>query len=102
MVSEEEIRVKLKEVKDPELHIDIMSLGLIYGIQVSEATGQVNVVMTLTSPACPAGDYLISGVQSALAVLEGVKDVQVELTFDPPWDPRERCSDEAKDMLGIF
>ena len=100
--TEEQVREALKTVIDPELHIDIVNLGLIYGIERNEEESKIHLQMTFTSPACPVGPQLKETVENVVAGLEGVKDARVEITFSPPWDPRVNCSDEAKDLLGIF
>lgn len=99
---EEKIRDILKTVYDPELGINIVDLGLIYGIEPSEDGKKVKVTHTLTTPACPIGPMLTAQIEEALAGLEGVEEVEVDLVFSPPWDPQEMCSDEAKFELGIF
>lgn len=99
---EAEIFEVLKGVVDPEIHIDVVSLGLVYEIDRNEETGHVNIRMTLTSPACPFGPELQRQVHAAAAALPEVKSVHVEIVFSPPWDPRTMASDEAKDILGIF
>ena len=100
--TEEQIREALKGVIDPELHIDIVNLGLIYSMERQEETGTVKVYMTFTSPACPLGPQLKETVENTVAGMEGVQEANVEITFDPPWSPQTHCSDEAKDILGIF
>ena len=93
-------------VKDPEIHISIAELGLIYGAEIKPAEGaegtRVKLVMSLTSPACPYGPMLLASVHGALAKIPGVRDVDVDLSFSPVWDPRTMASEEAKDQLGIF
>ena len=100
--TEEQIREALKTVIDPELHMDILNLGLIYGVEKNEEAGEINVRMTLTSPGCPYGPELQRMAHMAVASLPEVKSVNIEITFSPPWDPRTMASDEAKDMLGIY
>ena len=90
----------LKEVVDPELFVNIVDLGLVYDVNQDEE-GKVNVEMTLTSPACPAGPQIISDAKNALEKLEGVTEASIKLTMTPPWTP-ERMTDDAKDQLGIF
>ena len=93
-------------VQDPEIHISIAELGLIYGAEISDAKDsggkKVKLTMSLTSPACPYGPMLLASVHGALAKLPGVRDVDVDLSFDPVWDPKKMASEEAKDQLGIF
>lgn len=100
--TEEQIREILKTVVDPEIHLDIVNLGLIYGIEKNEEKSSVNVRMTLTSPGCPYGPEIQKQTHQAVAALPEVKEVNVEITFSPPWDPRTMASDDAKDTLGIF
>lgn len=89
----------LRTVIDPELMINIVDLGLIYNV-VQEAE-KVNVEMTLTSPACPAGPQLVTQSKKALEAVEGVTEAHIKLVLSPPWTP-ERMTDEARDQLGIF
>lgn len=89
----------LREVIDPELMINVVDLGLIYNVEQVDA--KVNVEMTLTSPACPAGPQLVQQAKMALERLEDVDEAEVKLTLNPPWSP-ERMTDEARDQLGIF
>jgi len=100
--TEDQVREVLKTVIDPEIHVDILNLGLIYGVENDEDKGHINVKMTLTSPACPFGPEIQRQTHTVVAALPGVKSVNVEITFSPPWDPRTMASDEAKDVLGIF
>lgn len=76
---------KLREVIDPELGCNLVDLGLIYGIAIEGP--RINVKMTLTTPGCPMHESLAYGVQTALLSLESVEDVQVEVVWDPPWNP---------------
>ena len=99
--TKEAIIAALKLVQDPEIHLSIIDLGLVYDIHV-EPEGKVQIKMTLTTPACPYGEILVGQAHRAVAELEGVKEVQIKLVWDPPWDPKEMCSDTAKDILGIW
>ncbi len=99
--TEEQVMDILKPVQDPEIRIGIVDLGLIYGVEVSDK-GFVTVNMTLTTPACPFGEELLTQAHMAVQKVEGVTGVEILLVWDPPWDPKERCSDEAKDQLGIW
>lgn len=90
----------LKTIFDPEIPVDIYELGLIYEIKVSPG-GKVDVLMTLTSPACPVAGTLPGEVEGKLKGISGVSDVKVELTFDPPWS-QELMSEEAKLELGFL
>ncbi|MBI2120571.1 MAG: metal-sulfur cluster assembly factor [Parcubacteria group bacterium] len=89
------ITEKLKTVKDPELGLDIVSLGLIRGVKIDD--DGVEVLMTLTSPFCPFADELIQSVEKAVGKLQNSGDVRVEITFDPPWEPPQ----EVKEALGL-
>jgi len=99
--TKEQIEEVLKPIQDPEIRIGVVDLGLIYDIKVDEE-GAVEIKMTLTTPACPYGEMLVSMVHRAAETLEGVSSVRVQLVWDPTWDPKEMCSDMAKDMLGIW
>lgn len=99
--SEAMIKDALSEVYDPEIGIDIVSLGLIYGTDIDE-NGLLTVEMTLTSPFCPLGSILQAQIHAVCAPLPGVEDVRVDLVWVPPWDPRTMASDEARLELGIY
>ena len=106
MVKFKEVGNALGEVYDPELHISITELGLIYAAALVDE-GQddgtsIKVTMSLTSPSCPYGQTLMDAVHKAISKIPGVFDVNVELTFAPTWDPRQMASEEAKEDLGIF
>lgn len=100
--NEMDIRKALTGVIDPELHLDILNLGLIYTVEPKPEEKHIRVEMTLTSPACPYGPELQRQTHDAVATLPEVKTVHVEIVFSPPWDPRTMASDDAKDILGIF
>jgi len=87
----------LKTVYDPEIPVNVYDLGLIYEINVNE-NDEVKIVMTLTAPGCPLAEQLPEQVKQAVAAVQGVKSVWVELTFDPVWTP-ERLSEEARILL---
>jgi FeS assembly SUF system protein len=97
---EMEIVNALKTVYDPEIPVNIYDLGLIYEVEVLEG-GKVRVLMTLTSPNCPVAESLPVEVQDAVASVAGVTGVDLNLTFDPPWD-RNMLSDEALLELGLL
>ena len=82
-VTEKDVRSALKTVKDPELNLDLVVLGLVYDIEVDE--GDVHVVMSLTSPMCPVADQIVSDARDAVSKIEGLESCEVDLTFDPPW-----------------
>lgn len=90
----------LRCVYDPEIPVNIVELGLIYDLRVSEA-GDVEIDMTLTAPNCPVAGSMPGEVEAAARAVPGVAEVKVELTFDPPWNP-SRMSEEAKLELGMF
>ena len=98
-VTEKDIRKALKTVKDPELNLDLVVLGLVYDIVVAD-DGSVRVVISLTSPGCPVAGQIVEDVRTAVLGVEGVEQAEVELTFDPPWTP-ERISPLIRSSLGI-
>ena len=89
----------LKTIYDPEIPVDIWTLHLIYGVEVDE-DGNVKIVMTVTAPNCPVAEVLPAEVKNRILAIMGVKDVDVELTFDPVWSI-DMLSDEAKAELGL-
>ncbi len=99
MLNQEALVIALKTVKDPELNLNVIDLGLVYSIQIHE--DQVEVEMTLTSPACPVGPELIRNAVAALEKVDGVTKADVRLVMSPPWSP-DRMTDEARDQLGFF
>jgi len=99
MVTKERILAALKNVYDPEIPVNIVDLGLIYNVDIDNDRGIVNIKMTLTAPGCPMGNYILSDVEMVLRSLENVKDVKIELTYDPPWSP-DMMSSDAKKNLG--
>lgn len=96
----EQVTTALKSVMDPELNMNVVDLGLIYGIDIEGV--KVKVTYTLTSPGCPLGPVIKGQMQSALARLAWVKEIQPELVWSPPWDPKTMASEEAKTDLGIW
>lgn len=90
----------IRECYDPEIPVNIYDLGLIYDVQVSE-TSKVDLVMTLTSPHCPVAEILPAQVKSRVELVDGVDEVDLELTWDPPWSP-ENMSEAAKLELGFM
>lgn len=87
----------LRDVIDPELGINIVDLGLVYGIDV-QPTG-VHVRLTMTTPACPLGEHIVRDAEERLEAIGDLGVIQVELVWDPPWEP-SRMSDEARRLLG--
>ena len=98
MVEKDKIIEALKKVTDPELNLDIWSLGLIYDVKIDNE--KITIVMTLTSPSCPYGDALMADVKRKVSEVEGVSEAIIEITFDPPWSP-EKMSEESRMALGI-
>ena len=96
----DKIIAALKKVYDPEMPVNIYELGLIYGIAVDQS-GQAEIRMTLTAPNCPVAGEMPGNVKAALELVEGIGEVTVNMTFDPPWTP-ERMSEEAKLELNMF
>ena len=99
MVTEDAVFEAVKEIIDPEVGINIVDMGLIYGVDIEDEI--VNITMTLTSPGCPAGGQLINGTQHVIQQLEGVDEVNINVVWTPRWTP-EMMTEEAKDELGIF
>ncbi len=87
---------KLKRVYDPEIPIDVWNLGLVYGIDVED--GKVKIKMTLTAPGCPIAYVIVENVKRAVMEIEGVKDVEVELVWEPRWSPT-RMTPEGREMF---
>lgn len=103
-IREETVWEALKQVRDPEIGIDMVNLGLIYEIQVTPAGSKSNihVKMTFTTPACPTGPQMVQDVKDVLKQLgEEVGEVTVEVVFSPPWTP-DRMSEEAREELGFY
>lgn len=95
----QELEAALHEVYDPETGINLVDLGLIYGVKWAEDSGEAEVRMTFTTPACPAGDVMTDGVERRLSLVPGVRTVRVELSFEPAWTP-DRISVEGRRALG--
>ena len=96
----DDIIAAMKTVYDPEIPVDIYELGLIYKVDISDDR-DVAIDMTLTAPGCPVAGTMPGMVEDAVRSVEGVGDVKVTMTFDPPWDP-SRMSDEARVALDMF
>lgn len=97
-VTEKDVKKALRGVKDPELNLDLVVLGLIYDVEVEEDS--VDVVMSLTSPMCPVAEQIVEDAKTAVLGVDGVADANVQLTFDPPWTP-ERISPLIRASLGL-
>jgi metal-sulfur cluster biosynthetic enzyme len=103
-IEEDKVREALKQVIDPELFVNIVDLGLIYDVTITDAEegkSNVDVQMTMTSPACPAGPQLLGQSKQVVSNLEGVAAADIRLVMDPPWTP-DRMTEDARDQLGIF
>ena len=98
MATKEEVLEVLRQVEDPELGMDVVDLGLVYDVEVESAT--VKVTYSLTSMGCPAGPLIAQDIDRAALEVPGVEEVELELTFDPPWTP-DKMSDDAKFILGF-
>ena len=99
MINADMVRKALRGVKDPELNLNIIDIGLVYDVVVTEP-GLVHVQMTLTSPGCPAGTEIIDDVKRVLADMEGVESVDVELVWDPYWTP-DKMDPRVRAFLGF-
>ncbi len=92
------VRTTLRQVKDPELDLNIIDLGLVYDVEIDE--GEVRVIMTLTSPGCPAGPMITNDVYRVLRALDGVKDVNIDIVWEPYWTP-ERIDPKIRALMGL-
>lgn len=101
MVGQDEIREAMKQVDDPELGINVVDLGLLYDISVDEATGNVDLQMTLTSMGCPLTEQIIADVRKYVEPLDGVTSVDVNWVWDPPWGP-DKMTDDGKLMMKVM
>lgn len=97
---EEQIVKMLRTVFDPEIPVNIYDLGLIYKIDLDDS-GKLTIDMTLTAPNCPAVDFIVEDVRMKMEAIEGVKEVDINIVFDPPWD-KDMMSEEAKLELGFL
>tara|TARA_Y100000114_G_C11759178_1_gene328563 strand:+ start:2736 stop:3059 length:324 start_codon:yes stop_codon:yes gene_type:complete len=95
------VKSSLKRVVDPEIGINIIDLGLVYEIDVNQEN-DVQVLMTLTAPNCPFGDMIMMETEFAVRSVKDVNLVKINLTFDPPWNPDQHVSDEAKYQMGLL
>ena len=98
-VTVEEVELALKDVFDPEIPVNIVDLGLIYGIEIDDG-GHVHVDMTLTAAGCGMGPFIAQQAEWAIAEVDGVKDVDVEITFEPAWSP-EKITEDGRKLLGL-
>jgi FeS assembly SUF system protein len=95
----EEVIAMLRDVYDPEIPVNIFELGLVYDVKVDE-TDAIQIVMTLTSPMCPVAEILPVEIETRAREIEGVRDVQIDLVWDPPWNP-DMMSEAARLELGM-
>jgi probable FeS assembly SUF system protein SufT len=100
-IHEEQVWQALETVYDPEIPVNLKSLGLIYSVEIDRTEKKVNVVMTLTAPGCGMGPVLVGDVKYRVKLVPNVKQVDVELVFDPPWH-RDMMSEEAQLETGMF
>lgn len=98
MVTEKDVRRALRRVKDPELHLDLVVLGLVYDVDVQDS--HVYAAISLTSPFCPVAPQILEDARTAIEELDGVESAEVELTFDPPWSP-DRMDPIVRSSLGL-
>jgi len=105
MEVKEKVIEQLKQIYDPEIPVDIYELGLVYSIKIDKSMHDglfdVNIEMTLTSPGCPVAETLIGQVYNIASVIEEINELQVQIVFDPPWNP-SLMSQNAKDILDSF
>ena len=97
-LTSDEVYEALKDVYDPEIPVNVVDLGLIYGVEVDG--GDVDVTMTLTFAGCGMGPYIAQQAEWRIAEIDSVEDVNVELTFDPPWTP-DMITEDGKKLLGL-
>ena len=98
VINTQSVEDALRKVQDPEIGMDIVTLGLVYKIEPDEGTPEaVRITMTLTTPMCPFGPMILDSVRSEVSKVDGIKRVEIELTFDPPWTPPP----EVKMMMGV-
>jgi metal-sulfur cluster biosynthetic enzyme len=97
-LTEVSVRELLRAVKDPELNLNIIDLGLVYGVEVED--GNVRIEMTLTSPGCPAGPQIMNDIHKTLRTVDGVKDVDIDIVWEPYWTP-EKIEPKIRAMMGF-
>ena len=97
-VTEEQVMTALKPIEDPELHLGLVDLGLIYGVDITPQPegDEVKLTMTFTSPFCPYGPAMVEELKELLTE-KGIKEIDIQITFEPPWQP----SDELREMMGM-
>jgi len=102
MITKDDVLRAIRPIQDPEIKISVVDLGLIYDVDISNEGQNVKVRMTLTSPACPVGPEIVALVKTAVEAIEEVEEANVELVWEPLWNPKTMASDDAKDLLGIW
>jgi len=100
LLSADTIRQALRQVKDPELDMNIVDLGLVYDVEIDDAGGLVRITMTLTSPGCPAGPMITNDIYKVVRAIDGVKDVDIDIVWEPYWTP-DRIDPKIRAMLGF-
>jgi metal-sulfur cluster biosynthetic enzyme len=100
--TKDEVIAAIQPIVDPEINVSIVELGLIYDVEFEEEQSQVNVKMTLTSPACPVGPQIMAAVHGKVLELEEVENVDIQLIWSPPWDPRTMATEDVRMTLGIW
>lgn len=99
MVSKDDVMKVLEDVYDPELGVDIVSIGLVYEVSINDEN-DVEVLMTFTFPGCPYGDSLVDEAEEAIKGVEGVRNIKVNVTFEPPWNP-DMMDPDIRSALGL-
>ncbi len=99
-LTESDVEIALRDVFDPELGQNIIDLGLVYGITVDAKTGKVGIVMTMTTPGCPAETYITDGVRHRLLIMDGITEVDLRVVWSPVWTP-EMMSEEIRGYFGF-
>lgn len=100
-LTKEKVIDAIRQVEDPDLGLSLVDMGLIYEVDIDE-DNNVNIQMTLSSPACPIAPQLVSDVEFSAKTLEEINQINIDLVWDPPWNPEEMATDEVKDVLGIW
>ena len=100
LLSADTIRQALRQVKDPELDMNIVDLGLVYDVEIDDGGGLVRITMTLTSPGCPAGPMITNDIYKVVRAIDGVKDVDIDVVWEPYWTP-DRIDPKIRAMLGF-
>ncbi len=100
MITQKQVEKILKTIPDPEIGVSLWDLGLIYEIGIDAKTGTIRILMTLTTIGCPLFDLIAGPIREEVGKLKGVKKIDIDLTFDPPWS-MDRMSEEAKAQLGF-